>query len=66
MKLDATTFRQLRLLVPVLDDVLSAGEVEYSHQAVNLAVLAALCAQLSQAYEFHHPVGMEPAHVDVK
>lgn len=52
MKLDATTFRQLRLLAPVLDDVLNTGEVEYSHQAVNLAALAASCAQLFQAYEF--------------
>lgn len=66
MKLDATTFRQLRRLAPVLDDVLNAGEVEYSHQAVNLAALAALCSQLFQAYELRKPVGMEQARVDVK
>lgn len=59
MKLDTTTFLQLRRLAPVLDDVLNAGEVEYSHQAVNLAALAALCSQLFQAYEFRKPVGME-------
>jgi hypothetical protein len=66
MKLDATTFRQLRRLAPVLDDVLNAGEVEYPHQAVNLAALAALCSQLLQAYELSEPVGMEHARVTVK
>ncbi|MGF6776909.1 hypothetical protein [Paraburkholderia sp. GAS334] len=66
MKLDATTFRQLRRLAPVLDDVLNAGEVEYPHQAVNLAALAALCSQLFQTYELRKPVGMEQARVDAK
>ena len=66
MKLDATTFRQLRRLAPVLDDVLNAGEVEYPHQAVNLAALAALCSQLFQTYELREPVGMKQARVDAK
>lgn len=63
MKPDATTFRQLRHLAPVLDDVLNGGEVEYPHQAVNLAALAALCSQLFQAYELRKPVGMEQAQL---
>ncbi|WP_321808370.1 hypothetical protein [Burkholderia sp. BCC1993] len=50
MKLDAATFRKLRRLAPVLDDVLNAGEVEHADQAVNLAALAALCSQLFDAY----------------
>lgn len=65
MKLDATTFRQLRLLAPVLDDVLNAGEVEYAHQAVHLAALAALCSELFHAYEFRRPVGTKQARVDL-
>jgi hypothetical protein len=40
MKLDVTTFRQLRRLAPILDDVLNAGEVEHAEQAVGLASLA--------------------------
>ena len=40
MKLDVETFRQLRRLAPVLDDILIAGEVEHPDQAVNLAALA--------------------------
>ena len=66
MKLDAPTFRQLRRLAPVLDDVLNAREVEYPHQAVNLAALAALCSQLFLTYEHRKPVGIEQARVDVK
>jgi hypothetical protein len=50
MKLDATTFMRLRRLAPVLDDVLNAGEVEHSDQAVDLASLAQLCTQISDAY----------------
>jgi hypothetical protein len=55
MKLDDATFRQLRRLAPVLDDVLNAGEVEHADQAVDLASLAQLCSQLFEAYHCHHP-----------
>jgi hypothetical protein len=43
MKLDDATFRLLRRLAPVLDDVLNAGEVEHADQAVDLSSLAQLC-----------------------
>jgi hypothetical protein len=49
MKLEPATFVRLRRLAPVLDDVLNAGEVEYADQAVELASLAQLCAQLFDA-----------------
>lgn len=55
MELDAETFRQLRRLAPVLDDILNAGEVEHADQAVNLAALAQLCSTLSGAYCSLHP-----------
>jgi hypothetical protein len=56
MKLDVTTFRQLRRLAPILDDVLNAGEVEHAEQAVGLASLAQLCLQFFDAYQDQHPV----------
>jgi hypothetical protein len=37
MKLESAIFARLRRLAPVLDDVLSAGEVEHADQAVDLA-----------------------------
>ena len=43
MKLDDATFRRLRRLAPVLDDVLNAGEVEHADQAADLSSLAQLC-----------------------
>jgi len=55
MELDAETFRQLRRLAPVLDDILNAGEVEHAGQAVNLAALAQLCATLADAYRSARP-----------
>jgi hypothetical protein len=55
MKLDVTTFRQLRRLAPVLDDILNAGEVENPDQAVNLAALVQLCSELFDAYHCIHP-----------
>jgi hypothetical protein len=55
LKLDAAIFRQLCRLAPVLDDVLSAGEVEHADQAVNLAALAELCSQLFDAYHCQYP-----------
>ena len=54
MKLDDATFRLLRRLAPVLDDVLNAGEVEHADQAVDLSSLAQLCSQLFDAYRDHH------------
>jgi hypothetical protein len=50
MKLDDATFRRLRRLAPVLDDVLNAGEVEQADQAMDLAALAQLCSQLVDTY----------------
>lgn len=55
MKLDVTIFRQLRRLAPVLDDVLSAREVEHADQAVRLAALAQICSQLFDAYRCQYP-----------
>ncbi|SAL00320.1 hypothetical protein AWB78_05930 [Caballeronia calidae] len=55
MELDAETFRRLRRLAPVLDDILNAGEVEHADQAVNLAALAKLCSSLFNAYYSQHP-----------
>ena len=55
MKLDDATFRRLRRLAPVLDDVLNAGEVEHADQAVDLASLAQLCSQLFDAYQSRNP-----------
>ncbi|MEM5338095.1 hypothetical protein [Paraburkholderia azotifigens] len=55
MELDLETFRRLRRLAPVLDDILNAREVEYPDQAVNLADLAQLCSQLFDAYHCMHP-----------
>ena len=64
MKLDAATFLLLRRLAPVLDDVLNAGEVEYADQAVDLASLAQLCAQLFDAYHCRHPGEIEQVQLD--
>ena len=61
MKVDVATFRQLRLLAPVLDEVLSAGEVEYADQAAHLVALATLCSQLFNAYHHLHPTETEQA-----
>ena len=55
MKLDVTTFRQLRRLTPVLEDILNAGEVEHPDQAVNLEALAQVCSELFDAYHCTHP-----------
>jgi hypothetical protein len=64
MKLDDATFRQLRRLAPVLDDVLNAGEVEHADQAVNLDSLAQLCSQLFDAYYDQHPGEIAQAQLD--
>lgn len=64
MELDVTTFRQLRRLTPVLDDILSAREVEHANQAVNLAALAQLCSQLFDAYQSQHPDETAQARLD--
>jgi hypothetical protein len=50
MKVDAAMFVRLRRLAPVLDDVLSAGEVEHADQAAGLAALAQLRSQLFDDY----------------
>jgi hypothetical protein len=65
MELDAETFRQLRRLAPVLDDILNAGEVEHADQAVNLAALGQLCSTLSDAYCSLHPDETAQATPDV-
>ncbi len=64
MKLDSATFRQLRRLAPVLDDVLNANEIEHADQAVNLEALAALCSQLFDAYRCLHPQEIEQAQLE--
>jgi hypothetical protein len=64
MKLDVTTFRQLRRLAPVLDDILNAGEVEHPDQAVNLAALAQLCSELFDAYHCKYPDETSQARLD--
>jgi hypothetical protein len=64
MKLDAATFVRLRRLAPVLDDVLSSGEVEPADQAIGLAALGQLCAQLFDAYHCEHPVDIAQARLD--
>ena len=64
MKLDVTTFRQLRRLAPILDDVLNAGEVEHAEQAVGLSSLAQLCSQLFDAYHDQHPGEIAEARLD--
>lgn len=65
MKLDVKTFRHLRLLTPVLDDILNAGEVEGPDQAVNLAALAKLCSEVFNTYRSMHPEGIAEARLDV-
>jgi hypothetical protein len=64
MKLESAIFARLRRLAPVLDDVLSAGEVEHTDQAVDLASLAQLCSQLFDAYYDQHPVEIAQARDD--
>ncbi|QCP50293.1 hypothetical protein FAZ95_14610 [Trinickia violacea] len=64
MKLDASTFRRLRRLTPILDDILNAGEVEYVGQAVSLTALATLCSELFEAYEREYPDEVTQARID--
>jgi hypothetical protein len=64
MKLDDATFRQLRRLAPILDDILNAGEIEHADQAVNLASLAQLCSRLFDAYHDQHPCEIAQAQLD--
>ncbi|OAJ52855.1 hypothetical protein A6V36_36620 [Paraburkholderia ginsengiterrae] len=64
MKIDDATFRQLRRLAPVLDDLLNAGEVEHANQAVHLAALAQLCSHLSDAYQRQYPDETAQARLD--
>jgi hypothetical protein len=64
MKLDPPTFVRLRRLAPALDDVLNAGEVEHADQAMGLASLGQLCAQLFDAYHCRHPGDIAQARLD--
>ena len=64
MKLDDATFRRLRRLAPVLDDVLNAGEVEHAYQAMDLASLGQLCLQMVDAYHDQHPGEIAEACLD--
>jgi hypothetical protein len=64
MKLDSATFQQLRVLAPVIDDVINAKEIEHAGQAMNLAALAALCSRLFDAYRCLHPQEIEQARLD--
>ncbi|MEX3691999.1 hypothetical protein AB3X91_09695 [Paraburkholderia sp. BR14263] len=65
MEIDAETFRRLRRLAPVVDDILNAGEVEHASQAVNLAALAQLCSTLFDAYCSIHPEETAQANLDM-
>jgi hypothetical protein len=65
MELDLETFRRLRRLAPVLDDVLSTREVEHGDQALQLADLAELCTQLFDAYRCMHPDEIAQARLDL-
>jgi hypothetical protein len=64
MKVEAAMFVRLRRLAPVLDDMLSAGEVEHADQAVGLESLAQLCSQLFDAYHHQFPVEIAQARAD--
>jgi hypothetical protein len=64
MKLDDATFRRLRRLAPVLDDVLTSGEVERADQAIDLESLAQLCSQLVGTYHDQHPVEIAQARAE--
>jgi hypothetical protein len=64
MKLDEATFRQLRRLAPLIDDVLNAREVEHAEQAVGLDSIAQLCSQLFDAYHDQYPVEIAQARAD--
>lgn len=66
MKLDDATFRRLRRLAPVLDDVLNAGEVEQADQAMDLASLAQLCSQLVDTYHDLHPLEIAQARTEAE
>ncbi|WP_395062887.1 hypothetical protein [Paraburkholderia silvatlantica] len=65
MEIDTETFRRLRRLAPVVDDILNAGEVEHAGQAVNLAALAQLCSTLFDAYCSMHPDETAQANLDM-
>ncbi|MBC8752541.1 MULTISPECIES: hypothetical protein [Paraburkholderia] len=64
MELDLETFRQLRRLAPVLDDILTAKEVDHPDQALNLADLAEVCSRLFDAYHCTHPDEIARARLD--
>jgi hypothetical protein len=64
MKVETVVFRRLRRLAPVLDDILSAGELEYAEQAVDLAALANVCSLLFDEYARRHPDDTEQARRD--
>ncbi|CAM2192534.1 hypothetical protein PXJ20_10975 [Paraburkholderia sp. A1RI_3L] len=64
MKLDDATFHRLRRLAPVLDDILGAREVEHADQAVNVAALAQLCAEIFDAYRDQYPDETAQARCD--
>lgn len=64
MKLDDATFRRLRRLAPVLEDVLASGEVERADQAIDLEALAQLCSQLVGSYDDRYPVEIAQARAE--
>jgi hypothetical protein len=64
MKLETAMFMRLRRLAPVLDDVLSAGELERAEQALDLASLAQLCSRLFEAYHDQYPDDIAQARLD--
>ncbi|SEB95543.1 hypothetical protein SAMN02787142_0623 [Burkholderia sp. WP9] len=55
MRLDDPSFARLRLLAPMLDDVLRSHEIDSADQAAHLDELGALCLLLAQQYRDTHP-----------
>ncbi|HUO61804.1 MAG TPA: hypothetical protein VMU24_14135 [Candidatus Acidoferrales bacterium] len=55
MLLDDFSFARLRLLAPMLDDVLASREIDSADQAAQLDDLGALCLRLAQEYRNSHP-----------
>ncbi|MGF6904864.1 hypothetical protein P3T22_006154 [Paraburkholderia sp. GAS348] len=56
MLLDDSSFARLRLLAPMLDDVLGSREIDSPEQAAHLEALGALCLLLAQEYRNTHRV----------
>lgn len=56
MLLDDCSFARLRLLAPMLDDILGSREIDSPEQAEHLEVLGALCLRLAEEHRNAHRV----------